>query len=142
MNLLLDIMEPDGTTLGRNNEPLDLLQAHAAGSTEEFSTTSCEGLRRTANTYMKRIGENFSAFAHTVVAGTNIYVLWKGYLSREVRGLASMDIRYIEEAIKTENNMTTVSRIHLPPVLSRYFPLSFLNIISPGTETCCKELSK
>ena len=77
-----------------------------------------------------------------MVTGINIYVLWKGYPSREVRGLASMDIRYIEEAIKTESNMTTVSRIHLPPVLSRYFSLSFLNIISPGTGTCCRELSK
>ena len=40
--LLLDTLEPDGTTFGRSNEPLDLLQAHAAGSTEELSTTSCE----------------------------------------------------------------------------------------------------
>ena len=77
MNLLLDILEPDGTTFGRSNEPLDLLQAHAAGSTEELSTTSCEELRKTANTYMKRVVENSSAFAHTIVTGTDIYISWK-----------------------------------------------------------------
>ena len=49
---------------------------------------------------MKRVVENFPAFAHTMVTGTDIYTLWKGYLLREVGGLASMDIRYIEEAIK------------------------------------------
>ena len=73
--LLLDILEPDGTTFGRSNEPLDLLQARAAGSTEEFSATSCEELRRTVNTYMKRVVENFPAFAHTMVTGTDIYFM-------------------------------------------------------------------
>ena len=48
-----------------------------------------------------RIGENFPAFKYTMATGTDIYTLWKDYLSREVRDLASMDIRYIEEAIKT-----------------------------------------
>ena len=93
MNLLLDILETNGTTFGRSNEPLDLLQAHAAGSTEELTTTSCEELRKTANTYMKRVVENFSVFAHTVATGINIYVLWKGCPSRKVGGLASMDIK-------------------------------------------------
>ena len=51
----------------------------------------------------RRIGENFPAFTYTMVTGTDIYTLWKDYLSREVRDLASMDIRYIEEVIKTGN---------------------------------------
>ena len=38
--------------------------------------------------------------AHTMVTGTDIYTLWKGYLLRGVGRLASMDIRYVEEAIK------------------------------------------
>ena len=57
-------MELDGTTFEGKNEPLDLPQVHAAGSTEELTTTSCEELHKTANTYMERVIENFPACTH------------------------------------------------------------------------------
>ena len=57
-------MELDGTTFEGKNEPLDLPQAHAAGSTEELTTTNYEDLHKTTNTYMERVIENFPACTH------------------------------------------------------------------------------
>ena len=72
---MLDIMELDGTTFEGNNEPLDLLQVHAAGSTEELTTASCEELHKTTNTYMGRVVENFPA-SHTQWLQVQIYILY------------------------------------------------------------------
>ena len=66
-------MELDGTTFEGNNEPLDLLQVHAAGSIEELTTTSCKELHKTANTYMERVVENFPA-SHTRWLQVQIYI--------------------------------------------------------------------
>ena len=57
-------MELDGTTFEGKNEPLDLPQVHAAGSTEELTTTNYEDLHKTTNTYMERVIENFPACTH------------------------------------------------------------------------------
>ena len=50
--------------LKEKNEPLDLPQVHAAGSTEELTTTNYEDLHKTTNTYMERVIENFPACTH------------------------------------------------------------------------------
>ena len=73
-------MELDGTTFEGNNEPLDLPQVHAAGSTEELTTTSCEELHKTANTYMERVVENFPAL-HTQWLQVQIYILYGKVIS-------------------------------------------------------------
>ena len=90
-----------------------------------------------------RIGENFPAFKYTMATGTDIHTLWKGYLSREVRDLASTDIRYIEEVIKTESGMTNCFSYTLVPCfVTLLFPFSFSNTMSPSTGPCCRELPK
>ena len=73
-------MELDGTTFEGKNEPLDLPQVHAAGSTEELTTTSCEELHKTANTYMERVVENFPAL-HTQWLQVQIYILYGKVIS-------------------------------------------------------------
>ena len=71
-----------------------------------------------------------------MVTGTDIYTLWKGYRLRGVGCLASMDIRYVEEAIKTESGMTTCFSCTVAPCsVTLLFPFLFstscLQVLEP-----------